>query len=155
MGAAPTVRFADVPPATADLAIIGGGVVGCATAFFAARAGLNVVVLERRAALATLTTPVSTGAFRLQFDNAEEIELVREGIELFESFAARTGLDDWDLALNHAGYVFCSLTNASSFSSFFRALRSRRRRCLRFCSCCFESSRCRFMKLCGPRFVAM
>ena len=113
MGAAPTVRFADVPPATADLAIIGGGVVGCATAFFAARAGLNVVVLERRAALATLTTPVSTGAFRLQFDNAEEIELVREGIELFESFAARTGLDGWDLALNHAGYVFCSLTDAT------------------------------------------
>ena len=113
MGAAPTVRFADAPPATADLAIIGGGVVGCATAFFAARAGLSVVVLERRAALATLTTPVSTGAFRLQFDNAEEIELVREGIELFESFAARTGLDGWDLALNHAGYVFCSLTDAT------------------------------------------
>ena len=113
MGAAPTVRFADVPPATADLAIIGGGVVGCATAFFAARAGLNVVVLERRAALATLTTPVSTGAFRLQFDNAEEIELVREGIELFESFAARTGLDGWDLGLRHGGYLFCSLTDAT------------------------------------------
>ena len=113
MGAAPTVRFADVPPATADLAIIGGGVVGCATAFFAARAGLNVVVLERRAALATLTTPVSTGAFRLQFDNAEEIELVREGIELFESFADRTGLDGWDLGLRHGGYLFCSLTDAT------------------------------------------
>ena len=111
MGAAPTVRFADVPPATADVAIIGGGVVGCATAFFAARAGLSVVVLERRAALATLTTPVSTGAFRLQFDNAEEIELVREGIELFESFADRTGLDGWDLGLNHGGYLFCSLTD--------------------------------------------
>ena len=97
MGAPPTVRFADAPPATADVAIIGGGVVGCATAYFAARAGLSVVVLERRAALATLTTPVSTGAFRLQFDNAEEIELVREGIELFESFGARTGLDGWDL----------------------------------------------------------
>jgi sarcosine oxidase, subunit beta len=113
MGAPPTVRFADAPPPTADVAIIGGGVVGCATAFFAARAGLSVVVLERRAALATLTTPVSTGAFRLQFDNAEEIELVREGIELFESFAGRTGLDGWDLALTHAGYVFCSLTDAT------------------------------------------
>jgi sarcosine oxidase, subunit beta len=113
MGAAPTVRFADAPPATADVAIIGGGIVGCATAFFAARAGLTVVVLERRAALATMTTPVSTGAFRLQFDNAEEIELVREGIELFESFAARTGLDGWDLGLNHGGYLFCSLTDAT------------------------------------------
>jgi len=113
MGAEPTVRFADAPPATADVVVIGGGVIGCATAFFAARAGVSVVVLERRAALATLTTPVSTGAFRLQFDNPEEIELVREGVDLFESFAARTGLDGWDLGLRHGGYLFCSLTDAT------------------------------------------
>src|SRR5918996_4259226 len=113
MGAAPTVRFADAPPATADVVVIGGGVIGCATAFFAARAGLSVVVLERHAALATLTTPVSTGAFRLQFDNPEEIATVREGVELFGRFAERTGLDGWDLGLRHAGYLFCSLTDAT------------------------------------------
>src|SRR5918992_183908 len=113
MSAAPTVRVADAPPATADVVVIGGGVIGCATAFFAARAGLTVVVLERHAALATLTTPVSSGAFRLQFDNREEIELVREGIELFESFDARTGLAGWDLGLRHGGYLFCSLTDAT------------------------------------------
>ncbi|MGQ0609106.1 MAG: NAD(P)/FAD-dependent oxidoreductase [Chloroflexota bacterium] len=109
----PTVRFADRPPATADVAVIGGGIIGCATAFFAARAGLRVVVLERRAALGTLTTPVSTGAFRLQFDNPEEIAVVREGIELFDAFAERTGLDGWDLGLHHGGYLFCSLTDAT------------------------------------------
>ena len=113
MDARPTARFADAPPATADVVVIGGGVIGCATAFFAARAGLSVVVLERHAALATLTTPVSTGAFRLQFDNPEELELVREGVELFGSFAARTGLDGWDLGLRHGGYLFCSLTDAT------------------------------------------
>src|ERR687895_1801586 len=113
MGAAPAVRVADAPPATADVVVIGGGVIGCATAFFAARAGLTVVVLERHAALATLTTPVSSGAFRLQFDNPEEIDLVREGIELFDSFAAQTGLAGWDLGLRHGGYLFCSLTDAT------------------------------------------
>ena len=105
--------MADAPPPTADIAIIGGGIIGCATAFFAARAGLRVVVLERRAALATLTTPASTGAFRLQFDNAEEIAAVREGVELFDAFAERTGLEDWDLGLTHGGYLFCSLTDAT------------------------------------------
>src|SRR5918999_5822217 len=113
MGAAPAVRVADALPATADVVVIGGGVIGCATAFFAARAGLKVVVLERHAALATLTTPVSSGAFRLQFDNPEEIDLVREGIELFDSFAAQTGLAGWDLGLRHGGYLFCSLTDAT------------------------------------------
>src|SRR5690606_25501970 len=91
------ISTADAPPATADLVIVGGGIVGCATAFFAARAGIRSVVIERRAALGTLTTPASTGAFRLQFDNPEEIELVREAVELFDAFAESTGLDGWDL----------------------------------------------------------
>ena len=109
----PRVRFADALPATADVVVIGGGVVGCATAFFAARAGLRVLVLERHAALGTLTTAASTGAFRLQFDNQEEIATVREGVELFDDFAARTGLDGWDLRLRHGGYLFCSLTDTT------------------------------------------
>jgi glycine/D-amino acid oxidase-like deaminating enzyme len=113
MAPPPAVRMADRPPATADVVIIGGGVIGCASAFFAARAGMQVVVLERRAALGTLTTPASTGAFRLQFDNPEEIEMVREGVELFDAFADRTGLDGWDLGLRHGGYLFCSLTDAT------------------------------------------
>ena len=110
----PSVRFADAPPQTADVVVVGGGVIGCATAFFAARAGLRVVVLEHRAALGTLTTPVSTGAFRLQFDNPEEIAAVREGVELFDAFAERTGLDGWDIGLRHGGYLFCSVTDATA-----------------------------------------
>ena len=109
----PRVRVEKTPPRTADVVIVGGGIVGCATAFFAARAGLRVVVLERRGALGTLTTAASTGAFRLQFDNAEEIALVREAVELFDAFEQRTGLDGWDIGLRHGGYLFCSLTDAT------------------------------------------
>ena len=94
-----------------DVVIVGGGVIGCATAFHAARAGLRSVILERRSALATLTTPVSTGAFRLQFDNPEEIALVRESVDLFDRFGEVTGLDGWDLGVRHGGYLFCSLTD--------------------------------------------
>jgi sarcosine oxidase subunit beta len=108
----PRPNFGDLPP-SADLVIVGGGIVGCATAFFAARAGLRAVVLERRPALATLTTPASTGAFRLQFANPEEIALVREGIELWDDFAERTALTGWDLGIHHGGYLFCSLTDAT------------------------------------------
>src|SRR5438067_7512469 len=107
----PSIRLMDELPRSADVVVIGGGIVGAATAFFASRAGLRVVLLEKRPALCTLTTPVSTGAFRLQFDNAEEIALVREGIELFSSFGDVTGLDGFDLSIKKQGYLFCATSD--------------------------------------------
>ncbi|MFI5273303.1 MAG: NAD(P)/FAD-dependent oxidoreductase [Ktedonobacterales bacterium] len=93
-------------PATADLVIVGGGIVGAATAFFAARAGLRAVVVETRPALASLTTPAATGAFRAQFDNLEEMGLVREGIALFTRFGEVVGLPDYDIGLRQQGYLW-------------------------------------------------
>lgn len=106
----PRLRLAEDLPRTADLVVIGGGIVGAATAFFASRAGLRVVLLEKRPALCTLTTPVSTGAFRLQFDNPEEIALVRESIGIFESFAELAELPGYDLRIAKQGYLFCATT---------------------------------------------
>lgn len=97
-------------PGSADLVIVGGGIVGAATAFFAARAGLRPLVLERRPALCTLTTPASTGAFRAQFDNPEEIALVRESISLFENFTEVAGLPGYDLKMRQQGYLWLTTT---------------------------------------------
>src|SRR6476661_633058 len=108
----PELHLTDDLPRTADVVVIGGGIVGAATAFFARKAGLSVVLLEKRRALCTLTTPVSTGAFRLQFDNPEEIAIVREGIELFDHFAEVAELPGYDLALRKQGYLFCATTPA-------------------------------------------
>src|SRR5687767_1804848 len=99
-------------PNTADLVVIGGGIVGAATAFFAARAGLRTVLLERRPALCTLTTPAATGAFRAQFDNPEEIALVSESINLFENFAEVTGLRGYDLEMRQQGYLWLTTSEA-------------------------------------------
>jgi sarcosine oxidase subunit beta len=110
----PRLRLADELPRAADLVVIGGGIVGAATAFFARRAGLNVVLLEKRQALCTLTTPVSTGAFRLQFDNLEEIALVREGIALFDAFQEVAELPGYDLRIRKQGYLFCATTEAGA-----------------------------------------
>lgn len=102
------LRTTDLLPSTADLVVVGAGVVGCATAFRAARAGFRTVVLDARPRPATLTTPAATGAYRLQFDNAQEVALVREGIELYEDFAALAGLPGHDLGLRPQGYLFCA-----------------------------------------------
>ncbi len=95
-------------PAGAELVIIGAGIVGASTAFWAARAGLSPVVLEARPVPASLTTPASTGAFRLQFDNREETELVRETVGLILNFAEATGQDAPPLAITQPGYLWAT-----------------------------------------------
>ncbi len=97
-----------VLPAGAELVIIGAGVVGAATAFWTARAGLSPVVLEALPAPASLTTPVSTGAFRLQFDNLEETRLARESVRLFLDFSEITGEDSGPLAVRQPGYLWAT-----------------------------------------------
>ncbi len=103
-----TVKHVGEPPRSADLVVIGGGIVGAATAFHASRAGLSPVLLERRPALCTLTTPVATGAFRLQFDNREELDLVRESVDLFSDFSRVTGQERYDPRLQSHGYLWCT-----------------------------------------------
>lgn len=101
-------------PASADLVVIGAGVAGAATAYFAARAGLQVLVIERRSSIGSLTTAASTGAFRLQHDNADELALVQEGLPLYLNFAEESGLTGWNLDIRQQGYLFCSRTEASA-----------------------------------------
>jgi glycine/D-amino acid oxidase-like deaminating enzyme len=99
------IRESD-PPRSAEIVIVGGGVIGAATAFAAARAGLRPVVLEARPDLCTLTTPVAAGAFRLQFDDRDELELVRESVETFLHFEDATGQDTYRLDVRQQGYLW-------------------------------------------------
>jgi len=100
------VKYLTEPPASADLVVIGGGVIGAATAFHAAQAGLKPLIVEARPALCTLTTPVAAGAFRLQFDDLEELTLVRESAELFLHFREVTEQDRYDLRVRQQGYLW-------------------------------------------------
>ena len=52
---------------TADAVVIGGGIIGVATAFWLSRAGLSTVLVEMRDGLSTLTTTASIESFRAQF----------------------------------------------------------------------------------------
>jgi sarcosine oxidase subunit beta len=100
------IRYLDAPPNAAELVIVGGGVIGAATAFHAARAGIRPLIVEARPRLCTLTTPVSAGAFRLQFDDLEELELVRASAAMFLAFEEATGQREYDLALKLRGYLW-------------------------------------------------
>ena len=117
------MKYLTEPPASAELVVIGGGVIGAATAFHAAQAGLKPLIVEARPALCTLTTPVAAGAFRLQFDDLEELTLVRESAELFLHFREVTEQDRYDLHVRQQGYLW--LTTDQRNAEHQRALVAR------------------------------
>ena len=96
-------------PRCADVIVIGAGLVGLATAFYAARASLgSVVVLERGHDLADLTSAHSAEGFRLEWDAPENIAMVRESIDVFARFADVLGVPGHDVGFAPCGYLFVS-----------------------------------------------
>ena len=89
-----------------DALIIGGGIVGAASAFFLARAGLRCAIVERLPALARLTTARSMEAMRAQFVEPENVAMMRESIAFYQHFAEHTGLADYDIGVHQQGYLF-------------------------------------------------
>ena len=95
----------------ADVVIAGGGVMGCAVAYFLAADpdfDGTVLVVERDWSYAVATTPRSWGGIRQQFSTPENVRMGLFGIE-FVRQAAETlavGDDKPDLAFRERGYLF-------------------------------------------------
>jgi len=89
-----------------DAVVIGGGIVGTATAFWLSRAGLDVVLVEMRDGLSTLTTPASAECFRAQFTEPAMAALAIPSIEMFEHFDEVIGIPDYNISVKQQGYLF-------------------------------------------------
>ena len=89
-----------------DVVVIGGGIVGTATAFWLSRAGLDVVVVEMRDGLSTLTTPASAECFRAQFTEPAMAALAIPSIEMFEHFDEIIGIPGYSISIKQQGYLF-------------------------------------------------
>jgi sarcosine oxidase subunit beta len=89
---------------TADVAIIGAGVVGLATAYELARSGVaKIAVFEREALAGSGSTASCTGGIRLQFSSRPNIRLSLYGLQRFSTFQEQLGVD---IALTRNGYLF-------------------------------------------------
>ncbi len=97
---------------TADAVVIGGGIIGVATAFWLSRAGMSTIVLEMRDGLSTLTTTASIESFRAQFTEPAMAALAMESIDVWENFAQVTGLEGYEIDLHHGGYLFLTSDEA-------------------------------------------
>jgi glycine/D-amino acid oxidase-like deaminating enzyme len=91
-----------------DVLIIGGGVVGCAAAYFLALRGADVAVLERDPSYAFASSALSAGSIRQQFSSPVCIQMSRFGFELLEHIEARLGVDGQalDVGLVQRGYLY-------------------------------------------------
>ena len=88
---------------TADIAIIGGGILGISTAYFLSRnKNLETVVFEKDL-LAQGSTGLSVGGIRQQFSHPANISLSQITLQFFEDFQNRHGTP---LQFNKVGYLF-------------------------------------------------
>jgi glycine/D-amino acid oxidase-like deaminating enzyme len=91
-------------PRTADVVVIGGGVVGCSIAYhLARRGGRSAVVLERET-IGSGTTSKAAGGIRVQFPTETEVRFSLESIRVFERFEEEFGVDP---GYRKIGYLFC------------------------------------------------
>lgn len=107
------IQYTDTLPAEADVVVVGSGILGAATAFFATKAGLRCVALEKHKRICSLTTPAATGAYRLQFDNPEELAMVRKSVDFFSNFSEAAGLPfAYDIGMRPQGYLWLTRSEA-------------------------------------------
>src|SRR5712664_3436016 len=95
---------------TADVVIIGSGIVGSSVAYHLAEAGCtNVLVLEREAHQGKGSTGKSMGGVRAQFSTPVNIRMSRYSIDFFSRFDEVVG---HPADYRAHGYLFCA-TNES------------------------------------------
>ena len=104
---------------TADVVIIGGGVMGCSIAcnlaLTAADHGLRRIVLLERETLGSGSTGRSSAAIRMHYSTAVNAELAWRSLQIFRNF---TDIIGGDCGYTHTGYlVFAGQEDLPSFRS--------------------------------------
>jgi len=91
-------------PKTADVVIIGGGVMGLSTAYHLARKGCtDVLLVERNRFFGEESTGRCAGGIRYQFSNEIDIRLSLHSLPMLERFADEL---EQEIDLRHCGYLF-------------------------------------------------
>lgn len=90
-------------PASAEVVIVGGGVIGTSIAFHLAEAGVRDVVLIERGQLGSGSTCKAAGGVRAQFSDALNIMIGARSLAAYHRFPTRPGQH---IDLQQAGYLF-------------------------------------------------
>ncbi|HYO75305.1 MAG TPA: FAD-dependent oxidoreductase, partial [Thermoanaerobaculia bacterium] len=93
----------------AEIAILGGGVIGASVAHHLASRGCDVLVIDRSPTLGGGSTARATGGFRAQFDNETEVRLSLLSRAKLLDFSNETGVDS---GYRQHGYLFLACSEA-------------------------------------------
>lgn len=102
---------------TADVAIIGGGVIGCSTAYHLAQSGMTRGVVFERKHVASGATGICPGGIRQQFEGEAECRLAHRSMRFFEQVNELLE-SETPFFLEHSGYLF--LAESEALLSRFR-----------------------------------
>jgi sarcosine oxidase subunit beta len=94
---------------TADVIIVGAGIMGVSTAYHLARLGAGTVVVLERDTVCSGSTALASGGIRHQYANRLGVELTRHSIVVFERFAEEFGVDP---QFRQHGYLILATTEA-------------------------------------------
>ena len=105
----PLVTPTEPLPATAEVAIIGGGIMGASIAYHLAEAGVRDVLLIERNSLGSGSSAKPLGGVRATFSDAGNVQLGLRSLRAFERFGSEIGTD---IGLHQVGYLFLCRTEA-------------------------------------------
>ena len=92
---------------TADVVIIGAGIIGLSTAFqLVRRSSLKVVVLEKGSALGEGSTGASSAVCRFRYSRPEMVELARDGIAAYRNWADYLEMAEPRARFHHEGVLW-------------------------------------------------
>jgi sarcosine oxidase subunit beta len=97
-----TLALSAIPP-SAEVVIIGGGVIGTSCAFHLAEAGVGDIVLIERSSLGSGSTSKAAGGVRSSFTSRANIEMGLRSLEAYSKFSERPGQE---IDLRRVGYLY-------------------------------------------------
>jgi sarcosine oxidase subunit beta len=93
-----------------NVAVVGGGIVGLASAYYLAEEGADVTVYEKRS-VGSGSTERSVGGIRAQYSTRVNVELSLASMAVWEDFEAKFGVD---IAYRRPGYLFAAREAATA-----------------------------------------
>ena len=98
------INTSSTPPASADVVVIGGGIVGVFAAYYLARRGVSVALVEK-GRIGAEQSSRNWGWCRRQNRDARELAMASQSLDLWERFAVESGEDT---GFRRCGLLFLS-----------------------------------------------